>query len=102
VVQPIVFGKPRLTPYEERQANDHAYLRDFARECWREWAARLAGDPGFPDASDVFANDPEPRFIDFCHVGESGNDAIAERIVGDVERALARPSRAAPLSFEER
>jgi hypothetical protein len=42
---------------------------------------------------ELFADDPSPYFIDFCHLTEAGSRRIAEAMVDDVAAALAAPAR---------
>jgi hypothetical protein len=40
----------------------------------------LRAKPAFSPLTDLFADVPEPRFLDFCHASETANREIAERI----------------------
>jgi hypothetical protein len=43
-----------------------------------------SGECSFHDASLLFADVQKPAFIDWCHLGESGNEMVAKRIAQDV------------------
>ena len=48
------------------------------------------------DLSDVFADVSDPVYVDWMHIGESGNAAIARRIAGDILYAKAGAERRSP------
>jgi hypothetical protein len=84
--QPIVLDKPHLTPFEEKQAKDWANYRDFYSRMHKrvENSAFLSSDGRFRDLSGIFAGAKEPYFIDFCHLGEPGNEIVAEKMYENV------------------
>lgn len=92
--EPCVFEKRRLTPWEARSALRIAYSREWllatcalARSDWaRQDAAR------FTYLGDLFADEAEPRFIDFVHPSEQGSAEIAAAIA----RVLLAHDRLAP------
>jgi hypothetical protein len=49
----------------------------------------------FSDLSLLFSERREALFIDWCHVGEAGNEAIAKRMTEDILR-LRRVSSGPP------
>lgn len=78
--QPVIYTKPNKTPYEELQigaANGEMYQNVYKR---------LSKDPfffgreNFKDISGIFGNDSTPRYMDFCHISESGNAVIGREI----------------------
>ena len=82
----MVFSKRNPTPYEIHLINatseagklfrlTHALIRDHPA---------LKGLIGFQDISDAFDSMAEAVFIDFCHINETGNEKVAERISRDV------------------
>ena len=88
-LQPVVFTKPTLTEFEQRDATERDYARRFYLDCYEQCRERLAGVADFHDLSGIFAAETAPRFLDFCHLGEPGNEALADRIAPDVARCLA-------------
>jgi len=88
-LQPQAFAKPHLTAFEAKDVAERAYLRPLFADAYRECDARLEGTPGWRDVSALFAEEPRPRFIDFCHLAEDGDEAIGERIAPDVLARLA-------------
>jgi hypothetical protein len=44
----------------------------------------------FHDLSGIFAEVREPVFVDWCHLGETGNEIVAKRIAQDVIPLLSR------------
>lgn len=79
--QPCLLSKPHQTPYEAQQAAAAAglpYLSELYARARREWQGR---DPReFTYLGDLFLETREPRFIDYTHVGETGNREIGAAI----------------------
>ena len=96
--QPTVFEKTRLTGYESAEQAKLAPVENFAREV-RDALSRsgLATMPeySFADLGPIFADVREPVFVDWCHLGESGNETIARRMAADVVAVMARGERTA-------
>jgi lysophospholipase L1-like esterase len=84
--QPAIFHKKYLTGYEMKQAEENSYLRDFYEQAYRKTTIIVTEPDGidFKDISNIFLGLKEPVFIDWCHVGESGNFIIAEKMAGDL------------------
>ena len=89
--QPSVYSKASLTDYEqklearwpERRALFLAVERAVAQ------SAELRMEPLFRNLSRAFDNRPEPLYVDAFHLGEPGNELIAQAIAGDVAADLA-------------
>ena len=96
--QPTVFEKTRLTGYESAEQAKLAPAENFAREV-RDALSRsgLATMPeySFADLGPIFADVRDPVFVDWCHLGESGNETIARRMAADVVAVMARGERTA-------
>lgn len=80
--QASLFTKTHRTAFEEkraaRAAGDLPYLQDLYARVRKDWQAR---DPAeFTDLVGLFADTREPRFIDYTHVGETGNREVAAAI----------------------
>jgi len=94
--QPTVFEKTRLSDYEAAEQAKLAPVETFAREV-RDALNRsgLAAMPeySFADLGPIFADVREPVFVDWCHLGESGNETIARRMAADVVAVMAREER---------
>lgn len=86
--QPTLFTKARPTAYEQRMAAQPAVPRQFYERSYERARALLKGSP-VRDLSAVFGDDPQPVYIDFCHLGETGNAKIAAAMAGDLSAALA-------------
>jgi len=88
--QPTTFEKKRLTALE---AVDRDKWQDFGRlllqvsEAVRRQPGAVEGAT-FRDLSGIFADVPEPIYIDFVHTSEHGNDRIAHQIAADVIAAI--------------
>lgn len=85
--QPIVHTKERLSPWERDAAAAPAVPAEFYRRSYERARPALAA-AGVRDLSGVFGDDPQPVFIDFCHLGEKGNEVLAAAMVDDVAAAL--------------
>lgn len=101
--QPHVFEKIHVTEYEKREqqafSGNHPFAMDFFKLTHnllkkRDLTGR--GQTGFQDLSDMFSATPEPLFIDWCHLGETGNDTIAERLVMEYLSTINPESSVAP------
>jgi hypothetical protein len=85
-LQPAIFHKDHLTPYELKQFEEMKYLKPFFEQAYRK-TADAEGKPAgidFQNISDIFMDIEAPLFIDWCHIGESGNRIIAERMTRDL------------------
>lgn len=93
--QPVIFTKRSLTPYE-RLARTTTIGGSGVREMSGQYAAAYAAvaalalekEAPFRNISAIFDDDPEPRYVDHCHVGEEANERIARRLFRDVERLV--------------
>ena len=85
--QPVVYSKPQRTGFEERLRTvsppgvEAMYLKTYA-------LARRSAEQGPPEGfifiGNLFEGVKDPRFIDYCHVSETGNAEIAARIAADL------------------
>lgn len=85
--QPVIFNKPRLTPFEYKMKHFHDYASIYFLE-----ANKLANQiklPNFYDISNTFENISQPVYIDTWHLSEEGNNMIAARIAKDIARYLS-------------
>ncbi|MBN2174963.1 MAG: SGNH/GDSL hydrolase family protein [Bacteroidales bacterium] len=84
--QPTIFNKLVLSEYEKKQASDNEYLREFTKSTNNKLEQKEIHfeNLDFFDISDIFLNETEPVFIDYCHVSEYGNSVIARRMVNDI------------------
>ena len=88
--QPTVFQKPGRTAYEAKAAQksgDYQGFFDSVYAGMRDDAA-LSADKQFHNLSQLFADQTQPLFIDFCHIGEPGNELIARAMVDDIVESL--------------
>jgi len=103
--QPTVFQKAHLTDYERVQAAAKMQtIEQFVRRTYeviRQSTLAERRETSFHDLSLVFADLREPVYVDWSHLGESGNEIIARRMAGDVLGSIiankeAAEHRAAP------
>ena len=83
--QPVVFEKPHLTEYEQAQQKSRRHLQRFFQQTYD--AMRRSGATGrteVHDISTIFAATKEPVYVDWSHLGESGNAIVARRMARDV------------------
>ena len=76
-----------MTEYEISKRNEMRNLELFFRETYdvigqRNPAARIKFP--FQDISAIFADVKAPVYVDWCHLGESGNDMVSKRMAIDV------------------
>lgn len=100
--QPTIFQKAQLTKYESGERQKVKNLERFYVETYaamRQSGLAQKGEPAFHDLSSVFSDTPAPVYVDWAHLGESGNEIIARRIADDVLGALSLgPGQAPGLS----
>jgi lysophospholipase L1-like esterase len=82
--QPSLFDKPHRTAYEMSQL---ARARDMEPFFQFVNTAPLSSR-GVHDLSNHFAEEAKPVFIDWCHLGESGNTTVARALADDVAASL--------------
>ena len=86
--QPVIFTKRNLTAYEQGEFEKQGFLSAFYQSVY----GRMRDQGQVKYLGDLFADDPNPYFIDFCHLTEAGNERIAEGMVADVAAALTAPT----------
>ena len=85
--QPTIFEKAYLTEYEESERQKLQTMERFFQETYdalRRSSLARGGEHPFHDMSLILADVREPLYVDFCHLGESGNELIARRMATDV------------------
>ncbi len=91
--QPTIFNKSKLTQYEETKKQEFDQIRTFVSLTDQLFNQRFS-DPGklpvLRDISKIFLNETEPRFVDWCHLGEVGNKEVANRLLLDLMPLLDR------------
>lgn len=99
--QPTIFQKTHLTEYERAQRAEMQPLEQFVHRTYeviRQSGLAERRESSFYDLSRVFAEVREPVYVDWCHLGESGNELIAQRMASAVlalistDKLLARSS----------
>jgi len=91
--QPTIFEKINLTKYENIQRREMQAAEPFFQETYELMRQSRLGEKSgrhFHDLSLIFSELREPVFLDFCHIGEAGNDIIAKRMANDI-RELIKP-----------
>jgi lysophospholipase L1-like esterase len=84
--QPTIFHKANLTEYEHGQREEMQSIDQFVHRTHEIIGqSRLAEtqDFLFQDLSRLFADVRKPLYLDWCHLGESGNEMVAERMAND-------------------
>jgi lysophospholipase L1-like esterase len=84
--QPVVFTKPKLTGFEQEEVARYAWAESTFRAAYRKIrdSAELRADPAFTDLSEIFVDEANLVFIDYCHTTESANARIAARMADRV------------------
>ena len=77
----------------ERRIAESSDLRTFYAQSYPVARRALERAPHVHDLSELFAQDGEPRYIDFCHLGETGNEIIGNRIAADAVPLLTGRGR---------
>jgi hypothetical protein len=94
--QPTIFQKKRRSSYEEAARREQAALEPFLEKVYALVVADEALSAGgrFRDLSALFTDAGDPLFVDWCHVGETANALVAERMTADILalRAEAPPA----------
>lgn len=91
--QPVLYGKKLRTPFEEslRLTQPARFEPFFAQVDERIRTADWRNDfNDFHYIGDLFAPIATPIYIDFAHISEAGNRLVAEQMVKDLERIIAR------------
>jgi lysophospholipase L1-like esterase len=91
--QPVVFTKPKLTPFEREELAKYVWAESTFRHVYgqiRDTAA-LRADPAFHDISEIFAEQENLVFIDYCHTTEDANATIAKLMADRVLGVLKTP-----------
>jgi len=98
--QPTIFQKTSLTRYEQMERGKARAFEQFFRKAYatvRQDSSGRRPDGAFRDLSLVFADVRQPMFVDWVHLGESGNEAIAKIMATDVVAlGMARQPPAGP------
>jgi lysophospholipase L1-like esterase len=83
--QPTLFEKTALTPYERGERAKARAFEDFFRGAYAAVSQQpREAEPFFRDISSVFSGVQQPIFLDWIHLGESGNEMIAKIMATDV------------------
>jgi hypothetical protein len=90
--QPTIFHKGSRTPYEQAEMDRAKATEPFYRTTYELIERHRCGEhrASFHDLSGIFAEVREPVFVDWCHLGETGNEIVAKRIAQDVIPLLSR------------
>lgn len=92
--QPVIYLKQNLTEYERRSLEldvNYPGLKEYYLDTYallKKRAEELDSSLPFYDISSIFSDVREPIFVDFNHMGDRGNSAIARRMVEDYMRTV--------------
>ncbi len=84
--QPTIYQKAQLSAYEARERQKHSDMQPFFDLTYgslKQQAITSDAASGFHDLSRLFADKAEPLFVDWCHLGETGNAYVADQIAAD-------------------
>jgi lysophospholipase L1-like esterase len=86
--QPVVFERSAPSPYEKAQADLWGYARPLFAETYRlvREDSALRATKAFYEISSLFDEIRHPVFLDFCHISEAGNAAVARRMYEEMKR----------------
>jgi len=90
--QPTIFQKAHLTKYERGERRKAEYVAPFFQATYaavRQRPLAQQDEHLVHDLSLVFSDVREPIFIDWHHLGETGNELIARRMADDVLGVIA-------------
>jgi hypothetical protein len=92
--QPAVFTKAQRTDFEQLQYEVATAHRDLFLKTRAHLLARTREADAAPveDLGDVFGSSGAAFFVDWMHLGETGNAVVGARIAGDIE-ALVETAR---------
>lgn len=84
--QPTIFDKRNLSDYEKARAQDVDFLKDFLKSVNKHVVTEEVSHESlyYYDISEIFKDEKEPVFIDYCHVSEYGNSIIAKKMTKDI------------------
>ncbi|MDH3197485.1 MAG: hypothetical protein OEO21_04515 [Candidatus Krumholzibacteria bacterium] len=88
--QPAVFTKAQRTDFEQLQHEVAGAHRDFFLKTRAHLLARARAADAAPveDLGNVFGQSSAPVFVDWMHLGETGNAVVGARIAGDIEALM--------------
>lgn len=78
--QPTIFGKNKLSEYEQSEYDSQKHLERVYMETYRmvhDKSTSVRTDKSFHNLSDIFLHEEEPVYIDWMHLSERGNAVIA-------------------------
>jgi len=79
--QPTIFSKEKLSFHEINIKQPYKSRRHFYEMVYSKITSLTKKPSYFSDLQSIFADRAETIFIDFCHIGELGNQIIAEAMV---------------------
>lgn len=88
--QPTILDKPHLTRYESAHRTEMAPMEPLFRRTYdliRQ--GHFDETHEVRDLSLVFSDTQIPLFVDYFHLGDTGNEMVAEIIVSDVLKQIA-------------
>jgi lysophospholipase L1-like esterase len=88
--QPTVFAKAELSTYEEDVQAARLELKPFFASVHSVVQSSASKVEHFHDLSTLFADRLPPTYVDWCHLGEQGNQVVAERVTKDILTVLER------------
>jgi lysophospholipase L1-like esterase len=83
-LQPVIFDKTTLSPYEQMQLEAATPYHEFFESCYGAIAQESAHVAGFRDISTILSSREEPCFLDFMHIDEDANGLVAKVIARDL------------------
>lgn len=100
--QPVLYDKENRTAYEQSELDKMKYAEDFFKQNNRALNMRNKRQPDFAlfNLNQVFSEEKKAIYIDWCHVGESGNTQLAHHISNDI-LGILQPQLNEPIEVDE-
>ncbi len=87
--QPCLYTKKHLSETEENLSEQQLEIAQLYNLEVNHSHLKLNADTSFKDISNIFDDYNETMFIDWCHLGENGNEIVANKI-GEIIRGGLR------------
>lgn len=90
ILQPTVFTKNTLSPFEQRMKKNEIYLKEIYHQTYQtiQHDSLLLNDSSYFDLTALFNSTPETVYTDFCHTTAKGNEIIAQEMYRHIKAYL--------------
>lgn len=102
-MQPQIFSKKHLTKFEQEYHSSHQYYENLYTLSYNKVRqdTLMQTDSTFIDISDVFDQEKQTMYFDFCHTGEYGNQLVAKSIFDTIESELIQKLKTKSIQKEQ-